>query len=182
MAQNGISTATSSTAVLTKLYRKELKLAEASLKRQGYTLTSNGNILTTSATLTTTSAASYSSGTTMTTFRVLNRGGNWDEFFANWTNGTWSCLQFPGSVVINMINPGDDSPSITITDGLFVANQFYSFTGNVITTDTANTSSYAYRTLNNITSTHVSYVGTTTSTVIGSASPTIGRPWSTNNH
>jgi hypothetical protein len=80
-------------------------------------------------TLTTTAVQSYSSGTTMATFRVLNRGGNWDEFFANWTNGSWSCVQFPGSVVTNMINPGDDSPEITITGGSFVLSDFYSFQG-----------------------------------------------------
>jgi hypothetical protein len=79
--------------------------------------------------LTTSSAQSYSDGATMNTFRVLNRGGNWDEFFANWTNTTWSCVQFPGSAVTNMINPGDDSPEITITGGSFVTGTFYSFTG-----------------------------------------------------
>ena len=79
--------------------------------------------------LTTSSAQSYSDGASMATFRVLNRGGNWDEFFANWTNGTWSCVQFPGSVVTNMTNPGDDSPIITITGGTFVTGTFYSFTG-----------------------------------------------------
>jgi hypothetical protein len=84
-----------------------------------------------SISLTTTGAQSYSSGASMYTFRVLNRGGNWDEFFANWTNGTWSCVQFPGSVVTNMTNPGDDSPIITITGGLFVLDTFYSFTGLV---------------------------------------------------
>ena len=81
--------------------------------------------------LTTTAAQSYSAGASMNTFRVLNRGGNWDEFFANWTNGTWSCDQFPGSVVVNMTNPGDDSPIITITGGTFVLNSFYDFTGLV---------------------------------------------------
>ena len=79
--------------------------------------------------LTTSSAQSYSSGASMATFRVLNRGGNWDEFFASWTNGTWSCVQFPGSVVTNMTNPGDDSPIITITGGTFVTGTFYSFEG-----------------------------------------------------
>jgi len=79
--------------------------------------------------LTTTGAQSYSDGATMATFRVLNRGGNWDEFFAAWINGTWSCVQFPGSQVVNMTNPGDDSPLITITGGVFVTGQFYSFVG-----------------------------------------------------
>ena len=37
MSLNGISTATSSTAVLTKLYRRDLKLAEAAAKRQSLT-------------------------------------------------------------------------------------------------------------------------------------------------
>jgi hypothetical protein len=80
--------------------------------------------------LTTTSAQNYAAdGASMATFRVLNRGGNWDEFFASWTNGTWSCSQIPGSVVTNMTNPGDDSPVITITGGTFVLNNFYSFEG-----------------------------------------------------
>jgi hypothetical protein len=79
--------------------------------------------------LTTSSAQSYSDGASMATFRVLNRGGNWDEFFASWSNGTWSCVQFPGSVVTNMTNPGDDSPIITITGGTFVTGTFYSFEG-----------------------------------------------------
>jgi hypothetical protein len=79
--------------------------------------------------LTTSSAQSYSDGASMATFRVLNRGGNWDEFFASWTNGTWSCVQFPGSIVTNMTNPGDDSPIITITGGSFITGQFYSFEG-----------------------------------------------------
>ena len=80
--------------------------------------------------LTTSSAQNYAAdGPTMATFRVLNRGGNWDEFFASWTNGTWSCVQLPGSVVTNMTNPGDDSPIITITGGTFVLNNFYSFEG-----------------------------------------------------
>ena len=82
------------------------------------------------ASLTTTAAQNYAAdGPLMSTFRVLNRGGNWDEFFANWTNGSWSCDQFPGSVVTNMVNPGDDSPVITITGGTFILNSFYSFTG-----------------------------------------------------
>ena len=82
--------------------------------------------------LTTTAAQNYAAdGPTMNTFRVLNRGGNWDEFFANWTNGSWSCVQFPGSVVTNMYDPGDDSPIITITGGSFVSGQFYSFQGHV---------------------------------------------------
>lgn len=81
--------------------------------------------------LTTTGAQNYAAdGATMATFRVLNRGGNWDEFFANWTNGTWSCVQFPGSVVTNMVNPGDDSPEITITGGTFILNSTYSFQGD----------------------------------------------------
>ena len=80
--------------------------------------------------LTTSSAQNYAgNGPTMNTFRVLNRGGNWDEFFASWTNGTWSRIQIPGSVVTNMTNPGDDSPVITITGGTFILNTFYSFQG-----------------------------------------------------
>ena len=74
MAINGISTATSSTAVATKIYRRELKLAEAAAKR-------------------------------------------------------------------------------------------------------SSTSTYGYRVLNVVSGTHVAFVGTTTATIIGSASPTIGHPW-----
>ena len=76
MALNGISTATSITPVATKIYRRELKLAEATAKRS--------------------------------------------------TSGT----------------PG-------------------------------------YRALNVISGTHIAFVGTTTATIIGSASPSIGRPWVT---
>ena len=74
MALNGISTATSSTAILTKLYRRDLKLAEAAAKR-------------------------------------------------------------------------------------------------------ADTSTYGYRVLNIVTGTHVAYVSTSTSTISGTASPTVGHPW-----
>lgn len=41
------------------------------------------------------------------------------------------------------------------------------------------TSTYGYRVLNVITGTHVAYVSTSTATISGSASPTIGRPWTT---
>ena len=40
------------------------------------------------------------------------------------------------------------------------------------------TSTYSYRLLNRIsTSTHVAYVGTSTTTVSGTASPVVGHPW-----
>lgn len=85
--------------------------------------------------LTTSSAQNYAAdGPTMATFRVLNRGGNWNEFYANYTNGTWSCVQFPGSQVTNITvpNPSEpDSIDITITGGTFVLNTFYSFQGYV---------------------------------------------------
>lgn len=42
---------------------------------------------------------------------------------------------------------------------------------------TVSTSSYGYRVLNVVTGTHVAFVGTTTATISGTASPTIGRPW-----
>lgn len=74
MSLNGISTATSSTAILTKLYRRDLKLAEAAAKR-------------------------------------------------------------------------------------------------------ADTSTYGYRVLNVITGTHIAYVSTSTATVSGTTSPTVGHPW-----
>jgi hypothetical protein len=85
------------------------------------------------ASLTTTSAQNYAAdGPVMSTFRVLNRGGNWDDFYATWTNGSWSCDQLPGSIVTNMTipNPSEpDGPDITITGGTFVLNSSYSFTG-----------------------------------------------------
>jgi hypothetical protein len=85
--------------------------------------------------LTTTGAQNYAAdGPIMSTFRVLNRGGNWDEFYANYTNGTWSCVEIPGSVVTNMTipNPSEpDGPDITITGGTFVLNNSYSFQGYV---------------------------------------------------
>ena len=85
------------------------------------------------ASLTTTGAQNYAAdGPVMSTFRVLNRGGNWDEFYATWTNGSWSCVEIPGSVVANMTipNPSEpDGPDITITGGTFVLNSSYSFTG-----------------------------------------------------
>ena len=83
--------------------------------------------------LTTSSAQNYAAdGPTMATFRVLNRGGNWNEFYASYTNGSWSCVQIPGSQVTNITvpNPGEpDSIDITITGGTFVLNTFYSFQG-----------------------------------------------------
>jgi hypothetical protein len=83
--------------------------------------------------LTTTGAQNYAAdGATMSTFRVLNRGGNWDEFYANYTNGTWLCVEIPGSVVVNMTipNPSEpDGPDITVTGGTFVLNNSYSFQG-----------------------------------------------------
>jgi hypothetical protein len=82
--------------------------------------------------LTTTGTQSYSNGSTMGTFRVLNRGGNWNEFYASYTNGTWSCVQFPGSVVVNITVPDPSEPDsidITITGGTFVVSNYYSFEG-----------------------------------------------------
>ena len=85
--------------------------------------------------LTTSSAQNYAAdGPTMATFRVLNRGGNWNEFYASYTNSTWSCVQFPGSQVTNITVPNPvepDSIDITITGGTFVLNNFYSFQGHV---------------------------------------------------
>lgn len=101
----------------------------APLRIEGGIEVGNGIRVGTSVLLTTSGAQAYSSGATMATFRVLNRGGNWDEFFASWPNGTWTCVDIPGSVVINMTNPGDDSPLITISGGSFVVNQSYTFEG-----------------------------------------------------
>jgi len=174
MAKNGIFT------LSTKQAKQLAKLDLASLKRQGYTLNADGTVASTvSAHLITTSAASYSDGATMATFRVLNRGGNWDEFFANWINGTWTCIQFPGSVVTNMTNPGDDSPLITITGGTFVSSTFYTFTGDVLAAGTADTSKPFYRARNSydITELPTQYSGngiTDNSNVDGLV---VGRPW-----
>ena len=105
-------------------------MALPGIKIEGGITIENGVSMGTFPLLTTTGAQNYAAdGPTMATFRVLNRGGNWDEFFASWTNGTWSCVQFPGSVVTNMTNPGDDSPIITITGGTFILNSTYSFQG-----------------------------------------------------
>lgn len=41
------------------------------------------------------------------------------------------------------------------------------------------TGTYGYRVLNAITGTHIAYVSTSTATVSGSASPSIGHPWTT---
>jgi hypothetical protein len=83
--------------------------------------------------LTTTAAQNYAAnGATMATFRVLNRGGNWNEFFANYTNNTWSCVEIPGSVVTNITVPDPNEPDsidITITGGTFVLNNSYTFQG-----------------------------------------------------
>lgn len=41
------------------------------------------------------------------------------------------------------------------------------------------TNTPGYRTLNTISGSHTAYVGTSTATVSGTASPTVGRPWAT---
>jgi hypothetical protein len=46
----------------------------------------------------------------------------------------WTCVQIPGSVVVNNVpDPGDNNESctITISGGTFVQNTFYSFSNNV---------------------------------------------------
>lgn len=174
MSVNGIA------HLSTKEAKQKAKLDLAKLKREGYTLNPDGSIASTvAAHLTTTSAASYSDGATMNTFRVLNRGGNWDEFFANWTNGTWTCLQFPGSVVTNMVDPGDDSPQITITGGTFVSSTFYTFAGDVLAAGTADTNAIFYRARNNydITELPTQYDA---DSIIDNENPDgliLGRPW-----
>ena len=105
-------------------------MALPGIKIEGGITIESGVSMGTFPLLTTTSAQNYAAdGPTMSTFRILNRGGNWNEFYASYTNGTWSCTEIPGSQVTNMYNPGDDSPVITITGGTFVLNSFYSFTG-----------------------------------------------------
>ena len=108
-------------------------MALPGIKIEGGITIESGVSMGTFPLLTTTSAQNYAAdGATMSTFRILNRGGNWNEFYASYTNGTWSCDQLPGSVVTNMTipNPSEpDSPDITITGGTFVLNSFYSFTG-----------------------------------------------------
>lgn len=49
---------------------------------------------------------------------------------------------------------------------------------SLATTKRQTTGTIGYRVLNVITGTHVAYVGTATTTVSGTASPAIGRPWS----
>jgi hypothetical protein len=175
MAANGIST------LATKELRQKAKLDLASLKRQGYTLNADGTIESTvSAHLTTTGAQNYAAnGPTMNTFRVLNRGGNWDEFFANWDNGTWSCVQFPGSVVTNMTDPGDDSPIITITGGTFLLDATYSFTGDVLTAGTADTGAPFYRTraTYDLTLLPTQYNDNAIVNNPNTGALTVGRPW-----
>jgi hypothetical protein len=160
--------------------RQKAKLNLAQAKRRGYTLNVDGTIASTvSAHLTTTSAQSYSDGASMATFRVLNRGGNWDEFFANWDNDTWSCDQFSGSVVTNMTNPGDDSPIITITGGTFVTGTFYSFTGDVLAAGTPDTTKPFYRVRNeyDINLLPTQYVGNTAVKNTAPLPLQQGRPW-----
>jgi hypothetical protein len=160
--------------------RQKAKLNLAQAKRRGYTLAADGTVVDEVAdTLTTIGAQAYSDGASMATFRVLNRGGNWDEFFANWDNGTWSCVQFPGSVVTNMTNPGDDSPIITITGGIFVLNATYSFTGDVLTAGTPDTTAPFYRARNeyNINSLPTQYVGITAVPNTEPGDLQLGRPW-----
>jgi hypothetical protein len=160
--------------------RQKAKLDLAQLKRRGFTLAADGTVVDEIVnTLTTTSAQSYSDGASMATFRVLNRGGNWDEFFANWDNDTWSCDQFPGSVVTNMTNPGDDSPIITITGGTFVTGTFYSFTGDVLAAGTPDTTKPFYRVRNeyDINLLPTQYVGNTAVKNTAPLPLQQGRPW-----
>jgi hypothetical protein len=91
--------------------------------------------------ITTNSGAAYGSGSTTGFFRVLNRSTTWDDLYATWSDGNWSCVQFPGSVVTNVTipNPSEpDSPAITITGGTFVDTTFYSFTSGSIWADSVN--------------------------------------------
>lgn len=48
---------------------------------------------------------------------------------------------------------------------------------NLAAAKRSDTTKPGYRALNSITGTHTAYVGTATTTVSGSASPTIGHPW-----
>ena len=72
-------------------------------------------------------------------FRVLNRGGNWNEFYANWTNGTWSIVGQPTWTIINVVQDTNDTDTIlvTITGGVFESGASYAFSGNTYTSDIA---------------------------------------------
>jgi hypothetical protein len=84
--------------------------------------------------LTTTSEANFAgtSGTQGAFFRVLNRGGNWNEFFANWQN-SWMVVGHPEFNIVNVVqdlNEGEpDTLLITISGGVFQHGVFYSFIG-----------------------------------------------------
>lgn len=84
--------------------------------------------------LTTTSAANFAatSGTQGAFFRVLNRGGNWNEFFANWQN-SWMVVGHPEFNIVNVVqdqNNGEpDTLLVTISGGVFQPGTFYAFIG-----------------------------------------------------
>ena len=84
--------------------------------------------------LTTTSAMNFAatSATTGGFFRVLNRGGNWNEFFANWQN-SWMVVGHPEFNIVNVVqdqNNGEpDTLFVTISGGVFQPGTFYAFIG-----------------------------------------------------
>jgi hypothetical protein len=82
--------------------------------------------------LTTTGATTFngSSSSTGAFFRVLNRGGNWNEFFNNWSYG-WKVVNHPEFTITNIVQDSNDPDNllITITGGVFDYGPFYAFTG-----------------------------------------------------
>jgi hypothetical protein len=87
-----------------------------------------------SAILKTTGGANFygADGITAGFFRVLNRGGNWNEFYATWQSG-WKIVQLPNAIIANVTipDPGSepDTIEVTITGGIFTSFATYEFTG-----------------------------------------------------
>jgi hypothetical protein len=83
--------------------------------------------------LLTTSSANNFAATSSTEggfFRVLNRGGNWNEFFANWQN-SWLVVGNPEFNIVNVVQDQNDNDTllVTISGGVFQPNTFYAFIG-----------------------------------------------------
>jgi hypothetical protein len=86
-----------------------------------------------SAILKTTGGANFygADGITAGFFRVLNRGGNWNEFYATWQNG-WTIVQLPNAIITNVTIPDPvsepDTIEVTISGGIFTSFATYEFT------------------------------------------------------
>ncbi len=87
-----------------------------------------------SAILTTTGGANFygADGITAGFFRVLNRGGNWNEFYATWQSG-WKIVQLPNAIITDVTIPDPidepDTIAVTISGGIFTSFATYEFTG-----------------------------------------------------